>query len=375
MLDPRVTRLAELLVNYSTELKAGEKVLIEAIDAPADIACELVRQARKAGADPLVTLKSNEVLRSLLVHGSDAQLQTIAEVEALRMRAVQAYIGVRGSLNISELSDVPDERMKAYQRIWWRPVHGEIRVRQTRWVVLRWPSASMAQSARMSTRAFEDFYFNVCTMDYSRMSKAMQPLRQRMLSCDKVRIVGPGTELEFSIKGIPAIACDGKLNIPDGEVFTAPVRDSINGVVQFNTPTIYLGTAHDNVRLEFQKGRVVNASSSNTAALNKVLDSDEGARYTGEFAIGFNPYVTQPMLDILFDEKIAGSFHLTPGAAYEDDADNGNRSQIHWDMVCRQTPECGGGEIRFDGELIRKDGLFVTSDLLDLNPDRLMVLP
>lgn len=371
MLDPRLTRLADVLVNYSTELKPGEKVLIEAIDVPDEVACELVRVARQAGADPLVSVKRNSVLRALLTHGSDEQLQLIAEAEALRMKNVQAYIGVRGSLNITELSDVPDERMKAYQRIWWRPVHGEIRVRKTRWVVLRYPSPSMAQAASMSTEAFEDFYFNVCTMDYVKMSKAMQPLQKRMQAADKVKIVGPGTELTFSIKGIAAIGCDGKLNIPDGEVFTAPVRNSVNGTLQYNTPTVYNGIRFDDVRFEFKDGKIVKASASNTAALNKTLDSDEGARYIGEFAIGFNPYVTQPMLDILFDEKIAGSFHFTPGAAYEDEADNGNRSQIHWDLVCRQDKANGGGEIWLDGELIRKDGEFVPADLQPLNPENL----
>jgi len=371
MLDPRMTRLAEVLVNYSTQLKPGEKVLIEVIDAPDDIACELVRIARAAGADPLVTIKHNQVIRALLTHGSDEQLHLIADVEALRMKNVQAYIGVRGTRNLTELSDVPDERMKAYQRIWWRPVHGEIRVRKTRWVVLRYPSGSMAQAANMSTEAFEDFFFDVCTMDYAKMSAAMQPLQKRMEAADKVKIVGPGTELTFSIKGLPAIACDGKLNIPDGEVFTAPVRDSVNGTLQYNTPTLYNGIRFENVRLQFKNGRIVEATSSNTAALNRILDSDEGARYVGEFALGCNPYVTQPMLDILFDEKIAGSFHFTPGAAYEDEVDNGNRSQIHWDMVCRQDPNNGGGEIWFDGELIRKDGRFVPADLVGLNPENL----
>ncbi|HNO79792.1 MAG TPA: aminopeptidase [Phycisphaerae bacterium] len=371
MIDPRVTKLANVLINYSTEMKAGEKVLIEAIDVPENIVCELIRLAREAGADPLVTIKNNQITRSLLMHSSDAQLQTIADVESARMKQVQAYIGVRGSANITELSDVPDERMKAYQKIWWRPVHGAIRVRETRWVVLRYPSPSMAQSAGMSTEAFEDFYFNVCTMDYSKMAAAMKPLQQRMEKTDKVKIVGPGTDLRFSIKGIPAVCCDGKLNIPDGEVFTAPVRDSVNGTVQFNTPTVYQGTRHENIKLTFKDGKVVEATGSDTETLNKVLDADEGARYIGEFAIGFNPYVTKPMLDILFDEKIAGSFHFTPGAAYEDDADNGNRSQIHWDMVCRQDKDNGGGEIWFDDELIRKDGLFVTDDLKPLNPDQL----
>ncbi|MCH7720998.1 MAG: aminopeptidase [Planctomycetes bacterium] len=371
MTDARMTRLAEVLVNYSTELKSGEKVLIEAIDVPHEMTAELIRVARAAGADPLVTLKSNAILRSLLIHGSEAQLKLIADVEAERMRNVQAYIGVRGSHNIAEMSDVSDEAMKRYQSIWWRPVHGEIRVRRTRWVVLRYPSPSMAQQARMSSAAFEDFYFEVCTMDYERMARAMKPLAARMAATDRVRIVGPGTELEFSIRGIPAVCCDGKLNIPDGEVFTAPQRDSVNGTICFNAPTIYQGVTHDGIRLVFKEGKVVEATSSDSEHLNRVLDTDEGARYVGEYALGFNPYITRPMLDILFDEKIAGSFHFTPGAAYEDDADNGNRSAIHWDMVCLQDADHGGGEVWFDDTLIRRDGLFVVEELAALNPGSL----
>ncbi len=370
MLDPRMTRLADVLVNYSTAVRPGEKVLIEAIDVPPEFVCELIRVSRAAGADPLVTLKSNRVARALLLNSSKPQMDLIADTEALRMTNVAAYIGVRGSGNIAELSDVPPEKHKLYQDTIWRRVHQEIRVPKTRWVVLRWPHSAMAQQANKSTEAFEDFYFDVCTMDYAKMAAAMQPLVRRMEATDRVRIVGPDTDLRFSIKGIPAIACDGKLNIPDGEVFTAPVRDSVNGHIRFNARTVYQGVFHDDVRLEFREGKIVKAESSNTAALNKVLDTDDGARYIGEFAIGFNPYITEPMLDILFDEKIAGSFHFTPGQAYEI-ADNGNRSAVHWDMVCIQTPAHGGGEIRFDDELIRKDGRFVTDDLSPLNPENL----
>lgn len=370
MLDPRMTNLADVLIGYSTEMKAGEKVLIEAIDVPHEFVCELVRRARAAGADPLVTLKSNRVQRALMLHGSQSQMNLIADVEAARMKAVQAYIGVRGSGNIAELSDVPPPAHRLYQDTVWKKVHQDIRVPKTRWVVLRWPHPSMAQQANMSTEAFENFYFDVCTMDYAKMAKAMKPLVDWMQRTDRVRIVGPGTDLSFSIKGIPAIACDGKLNIPDGEVFTAPVRDSVNGVVQFNARTIYQSVIHDNVRLEFKDGKVVKATSTNTEHLNKILDSDDGARYIGEFAIGFNPFVTRSMLDILFDEKIAGSFHFTPGQAYEI-ADNGNRSIIHWDLVCLQDEAHGGGEIWFDKTLLRKNGMFVVDDLLPLNPERL----
>ncbi|MEK6798813.1 MAG: aminopeptidase [Planctomycetota bacterium] len=370
MLDPRWTKLAEVLINYSTAMQPGEKVLIEAIDVPHEFTCELVRVARRSGADPLVTLKSNAVLRALMVHSSEGQMNLIADVEALRMSKVQAYIGVRGSANVSELSDVPPDSHRLYQNTVWKRVHQDIRVPKTRWVVLRWPHPSMAQLAGKSTEAFENFYFDVCTMDYARMGRAMQPLVERMNKTDRVRIVGPGTDLTFSIKGVPAIACDGKLNIPDGEVYTSPVRNSVNGQVTFNARTIYQGTVHDRVRLTFRDGKVVAAESSNTVHLEKVLDSDDGARYVGEFAIGFNPYVTEPMLDVLFDEKIAGSFHFTPGQAYEN-ADNGNRSCIHWDLVCLQDAAHGGGEIWFDEQRIRRDGLFTTPDLGFLNPDAL----
>jgi aminopeptidase len=370
MTDPRMTRLAEMLIGYSTELKKGEKIIIEVTDIPTPMTCELVRLAREAGGEPIVWIKNNQVSRALQIHASETQMALIAEAEALTMSKVDAYIGLRGNHNIAELSDVPPDKHRLWQTIHWKRVHQDIRVPKTRWVVLRWPHAAMAQQAGMSTEAFEKFYFDVCTMDYAKMAKAMQPLAKRMKEADKVRIVGPGTELSFSIKGIDAIACDGKLNIPDGEVFSCPVRDSINGTIQYNARTIYQGVIHDNVRFEFAGGKIVQATSSNTDHLNKVLDTDEGARYIGEFAIGFNPYITRPMLDILFDEKIAGSFHFTPGQAYEQ-ADNGNRSTVHWDVVCLQDQENGGGEIWFDGELIRKDGIFVVDDLKGLNPDQL----
>jgi aminopeptidase len=229
----------------------------------------------------------------------------------------------------------------------------------------------MAQQAEMSTEAFEDFYFDVCTMDYGKMSRAMQPLKKMMEKTDKVRLKGPGdTDLRFSIKGIPAIPCDGKLNVPDGEVFTAPVKESVNGVIHFNCPSMHRGITHNDVRLVFRDGKIVEATSSETAKLNEVFNTDAGARYVGEFAIGFNPYCTKPMKDTLFDEKIAGSIHFTPGNCY-DEAYNGNKSAIHWDLVMRQTPEAGGGEIWFDDKLVRKDGEFVVKELKGLNAENL----
>jgi len=370
MQDPRLRKLAKVLINHSTRLKEGEKVLIEAIDIPPQIVTSLIEEARAVGGLPFVTLKSNEVLRSLYTNATEQQMVGCGEIEKFRMEKMDAYIGIRGSNNISELSDVPQDQMKLYQKNWWQPVHIETRVRKTKWVVLRYPTSSMAQLSGQSTPAFEDFYFNVCTLDYERMSKAMDPLKELMDKTDKVHLKGPGTDLEFSIKGLGSVKCDGKLNIPDGEVFSAPVKDSINGQISFNTPTIYHGTTFENIKLQFKDGKVVEATASDTEKFNNIIDSDDGSRYVGEFALGCNPYITKAMKDILFDEKIRGSLHMALGNAY-DETDNGNRSEIHWDLVLIQTPDYGGGEIHFDDVLIRKDGEFVLEELKGLNPDKL----
>jgi aminopeptidase len=369
MTDPRYTKLAKLLVEYSTELKKGERILLDMIDVPDEFTVELIRAVRAAGAIPLVEVRHTRVTREVLRGTDQEHAGLVRDVEMFRMKRMQAYIAMRGSANASETSDVESERMSLYSRV-LRPVMN-YRVNKTRWAVLRWPTPSMAQAANMSTEAFENFYFDVCTMNYRKMAKAMIPLERRMKSADQVHLKGPGTDLTFSIKGIGAKSCNGKLNIPDGEVFSCPVKNSVNGTIRFNTPTLYSGTKFENVELELRDGRIVKATSSNTKRLNEILDTDAGARYIGEFSLGFNPHILSPMCDTLFDEKIAGSLHFTPGQAYEI-ADNGNRSAVHWDMVLIQRPEWGGGEVWFDGELIRKDGLFLTKDLKPLNPANLM---
>jgi len=368
MTDPRYKKLAKLLVNYSCQIKKGDRALLDMIDVPDEFTVELMRAARKTGAIPIVEVRHTRVSREVVRGTNNRHAALVRDLELARMRKVQAYIAVRGSENANENSDVPSEQMALYSRV-TRPVLN-YRVNKTRWCVLRWPTPSMAQGAGMSTEAFENLYFDVCTMNYRRMARAMAPLQRRMQSADQVRIKGPDTDLGFSIKGIGAKMCKGDRNIPDGEVFSCPVKTSINGQIQFNTPTLYSGTKFENVRLQFKEGKVVNATANNTRRLNEILDTDAGARYTGEFSLGFNPYILNPMCDILFDEKIAGSLHLTPGQAYED-CDNGNRSAVHWDMVLIQRKEWGGGEIWFDGKLVRKDGLFVLDELKDLNPDRL----
>ena len=371
-MDARYEKLAAGLTGFSTELKKGERVFIDAFDVPDAMVIALVRAARARGALPYVAVHRARVTRELMLGATEEQFSAHAAVELKRMQQMDAYIALRGSDNIFETSDVPSEKVQLVARV-MKPVLDH-RVNDTKWVVLRWPTSAMAQQAGMSTEKFEDFYFDVCTLDYSRMIPGMRALKKVMDETDRVHIKGPGTDLQFSIKGIGSRECGGQRNIPDGEVFSCPVKDSVEGYVQYNAPTVYLGTSFDGIRLGFKRGRIVEATASTPAStkrLNEILDSDPGARYIGEFAIGFNPHIREPMRDILFDEKIAGSFHFTPGQAYEG-VGNGNKSQVHWDMVCIQRPDYGGGEIWFDGKLIRKDGLFVPKALQKLNPDHLL---
>lgn len=369
-MDERIKTLASNLVEYSCEVQKGENVLIQANGESAKpLVRQLVKEVYKAGAYPFVSLVDSSVSREILLNASKEQLDIMADYELYQMQKMDAYIGVRASDNITELSDVPAENMGLYSKI-TRPVTDQ-RVNHTKWVVLRYPNASMAQLAGSSQEAFEDFYFNVCNLDYGKMSKAMDPLVELMNRTDRVRITGPGTDLIFSIKDIPAIKCDGKLNIPDGEVYAAPVLDSVNGVLTYNTPSQYQGFTYEQVSFVFRDGKIIEAKANDTKKINEVLDTDEGARYIGEFAIGVNPYIVKPMNDILFDEKIMGSFHFTPGMCYED-ASNGNQSAVHWDLVCIQTEAWGGGEIYFDDVLVRKDGYFVHPELVGLNPDQLL---
>jgi aminopeptidase len=344
-------------------------VLVEAFDVPDEMAIAIVRAVKIAGGTPFLQVHHVRINRELALSASHRQLNLMANHELARMKKMDAYVALRGSNNITELSDVPMETMKLIAKK-MRPVTDQ-RVKKTKWVVLRWPTPSMAQLGGMSTEAFEDFYFDVCTLDYRKLQPGMKALKTLMEKTDRVEIKGPGTDLRFSIKGIPAVICGGDRNIPDGEVFSCPIKESVQGHVTFNAPSIYQGISFDGIRLEFREGKIVDATSNESEKLNKILDSDPGARYIGEFSLGFNPQVLEPMRDILFDEKIAGSFHFTPGQAYEE-ADNGNRSQVHWDMVCIQRPKYGGGEIYFDGKLIRRDGEFLPKQLRSLNRNRLI---
>ena len=368
-MDSRVKKLTDVLVHYSCNVQKGEKVLISYEgEGTKTLAKQLVKEVYASGGLPYVEIRDSSLTREILLGCEEEQIQFMNDYLLAQMQGMAAYISVRGSENTSELSDVPAAKLNMYSKT-LRPVL-DYRVNKTKWVVLRYPNNAMAQLANTSLEAFEDFYYDVCTLDYKKMSDAMTPLVDLMNRTDKVRVTGKDTDITFSIKDIPAIKCDGERNIPDGEVYTAPVRESMNGIISYNTPSEEQGFTYENIVFEIKDGKIIKATSNNNERINELLDTDDSARYFGEFAIGVNPYILHPMKDTLFDEKIAGSIHLTPGASYED-AFNGNKSSIHWDLVFIQRPEYGGGEIWFDDVLIRKDGIFVLPELLGLNPENL----
>ena len=372
MKDTRIEKLAKNLLHHSVELKQDEKILIEIIGMDAvPLGKELIKQAENMGSLPFFNIIDYEVMREMLLNASEEQIKLYAKHDLQRMQDMDCYIGIRASTNTAELNGIPKEKMEIYNKYYTLPVHLEERVKNTKWCILRYPNSSMAQMSNMNTEDFEDFYFNVCTLNYDKMSKAMDPLVDLMNKTKNVHIKGDETDLRFSIEGIPAEKYMGTFNIPDGEVATAPVKNSVNGYITYNTETRYNGVLFNNIRFEFKDGKIVKATSNRTKELIEILDTDEGSRYIGEFALGLNPYIEKPIGDTLFDEKIKGSFHFTPGDSLEE-SDNGNRSSIHWDIVNIQTPEYGGGEIWFDDVLVRKDGVFVLDELRQLNPENLI---
>ena len=368
--DIRQEKLAKVLVDYSINCGKGDKVWIDYTGCDYQLIAYLIREIYAKGGMPFVHQSDLRIKKELLKGCSDEMLKIWAKRDASFMEQCQCYIGIRGGENSYELSDVSSEKMQAYDKIYSTQVHSDIRVKKLRWVILRYPTQGMAQLAGMSTEEFEDYFFEVCTMDYAKMSKAMDPLVKLINKTDKVRIIAKDTDLSFSIKGIGGVKCAGDCNIPDGEVYTAPIKDSVNGVIHYNIPSIENGTRFDNVRLVFKDGKIIEATANDTKKANAIFDTDAGARYVGEFAFGLNPFVTKGIGDILFDEKISGSIHFTPGACYED-AWNGNESAVHWDLVLCQTEAYGGGEIWMDDVLVRKNGRFVLKELEGLNPENL----
>ncbi len=364
MKDKRNEVLARQLIDYSTKVKKGQTLYLEIKGKETlELGKQVIRIATEKGVTVFWYYNDESLLRHWVKNASDEQFKQQAGLHLGLMQKADAYIGLRGSDNPFDMADIPQDRIDKFGALFYKPVHLEERVKRTNWVVLRYPNNAMAQLAETSQESFEDFYFNVCCADYGKMSKAQDKLFELMSQTDKVHIKSPGTDLTFSIKDIPCVKCDGERNIPDGEVYTAPVRESVNGKITFNTPSLYQGSVYNSISYTFKDGKIIEATcEGDIVKLNKILDTDEGARYVGEFAIGVNPFILHPMKDTLFDEKIAGSFHFTPGQCY-DEASNGNQSSIHWDLVLIQRPDYGGGEIYFDDNLIRKDGVFTDAEM------------
>jgi len=365
MKDPRITQFAKILVDYSTRVKKGDVVLINASGLEAlPLVKELHSLCLERGAAYVeYAFSVPEIDRNFYNLANKQQLGYFPQQKLDFFKTLTVYFGIGAGDNSMVMANARQEAMVAYQKL-TKPLVDQ-RVKHTRWVVTRYPTHAAAQEAGMSLDEYEDYLFSACCIDWNAESKKQGKLKKLMDKTKKVRIVAPDTDLTFSIEGLPGITCDGRLNMPDGEVFTAPVRDSVQGHITYNCPSIYQGKEFNGVRFEFKDGRIVKATAQAgmSGALNKILDTDEGARYIGEFSLGINPGIRRPMRNILFDEKIFGSIHFTPGQAY-DECDNGNRSAVHWDLV----RILSDGEILFDGVLIQKQGVFVHKDLLELNP-------
>lgn len=363
-------KLAERIVNYSIHVKPEEKVLVQYSDCDDEFLECLQKEILKARAYPFFKCINRALHKNELIIGNQKLFELKTKYDEVLYRDMDCIILIGGSNNIYDYANVNTKIKEIYDKIYTQCIHFDIRIKK-RWVLLRYPSASFAQLAEMGTKEFEQYFFDVCSLDYEKMDKACVALKKLMERSDRVKIVAPGTHLEFSIKGLPAIICSGQCNLPDGEVYTAPVKDSINGEITFNVPAMQGGLKFENIHLTFKNGKVVNFDCNNNKEFEKILNLDDGSRYVGEFSFGINPYVTKSINDILFDEKMCGSLHMALGCSY-DDCNNTNKSVLHWDLILNQTPEYGGGEIWLDGVKVRENGKFILPELVALNPENLV---
>lgn len=361
----KIKTLANTIVNYSLNLKENSKVLVNFSQVATPLVEEIIKEAEKVGAIVVLNMSDPKLNARLAEKNTEARLEHLKKIKEFEVMNYDAFVMIRSGVNDYEAKNVPPEMTKKFGAM--TQELDDIRINEREWVLLNYPTDLDAHKAKMTTAEFNEFAFDVMTVDYKKMNENIQPLKELMERTDKVRIVSPGTDISFSIKGMPAIPCTGEKNIPDGELYSAPIKESINGTITYNTPSPYQGNVFNHVSLTFENGKIINATcDEDNEKLNEIFDTDEGARYVGEFALGFNPKILYPMGDILYDEKILGSLHFTPGRCYAD-CDNGNVSSIHWDMVLIQREDFGGGEIYFDDILIRKDGKFTLEELKQLN--------
>jgi aminopeptidase len=363
-------KLAEKLVNYSCKVKENEKVLVTYSNCPDSFIEALIEEITKAKAIPIIYRLDKNIKRRLLLNSNENIINSFKEIVKPIMENSDAVIMIGGSDNDFELSDIPSNIINLYNKLYVNPIHFNIRCNK-KWVLLRYPTPSFAQISRLSTEMFSEFFFKVCTLDYKNLNEKMTPLKELMEKTDKVEIITPNTNLTFSIKNMPSIKCSGECNIPDGEIYSAPIKHSVNGHILFNIPVIEHGVEFNNIKLIFKDGKIIDFDCNNKEKFKEILDTDEGSRYLGEFAFGLNPYCKEPIKDILFDEKMTSSIHLAIGSSY-DDCNNGNKSSIHLDLIQSHKKELGGGKIYFDCTLIYENGKFILPNLVALNSENLL---
>jgi len=361
-----IKKLSSIIINDSLKVRRNEKVLIISdTDKPALLIKEFIKDISKNEGIPFVEILFPSIESLLLEKTTEERIKQISIIEEQKINNFDTFIYIKYTKNEFETIDIDPQILKnkgnALEKI------NQTRVNERKWILLNYPSELDAYKAKMNTDKYFQYALEVMTVDYNQMKQDIVPLLKLMEKTDKVRILSPNTDLTFSIKDIPIIPCCGECNIPDGEIYTAPVKNSVNGIITYNVPSVYHGNMYHNIQLTFENGKIIQATSDdNNNRLNEIFNTDDGSRYVGEFSLGLNPKILHHVGNILYDEKIIGSLHFTPGSSYYN-AYNGNNSAIHWDLVLIQRKEYGGGEIYFDDILIRKDGMFVLPELQHLN--------
>ena len=367
MLDSRLKKVADIVIDYSLSIKMGDRVLIETTKNCSDILKYMIQKISEKGAMPFVMFNETDIKRELIKNGTAEQFQLMRKHTEAILDNVDVYINMIDSDNCYDMSDVSTEKKALYQQYYFKPIYFEIIFPKLRWITVDYPSVSSAQQFGMSTEAYENYFFQAMTTDYKSLEEKMFALKELLDRGQHIQILSPTTDLEFDIKQCKSAICSGKINLPDGEIFIAPDLYSANGHILFNVPTRYQGNDFQDLFLKFENGRVIEYNARyNIEKLKQILESDEGNKYIGEFAFGTNPNIEIPRSNILFDEKILGSFHIALGNSH-DLSDNGNRASIHWDIVNMMTLEYNGGKIIIDDELIQENGIFIPKSLQSLN--------
>lgn len=354
MKDSRVEKLADILVNYSVKVKKGDTVLIRGDELGKPLLLEVYRKVVEAGGNPLLSISFDEMNKIFYDHASKAQLSHTSKIKLYEAKNCDAVIIVHAPANSKALSAVDPAKMTMRSRA-NKPI-SEIIVNKKKWVLTNYPTQALAQDAEMSIDEYEEFLFGATNLDWAKVEKEQERIKKVIDKGNTIRIVGKDTDLTFSIKGRKGIKCCGNSNMPDGEIFYAPVENSANGHIFYDFPAIHNGKEVSGIRLGFEKGKVVKATAEkNEEYLFAMLDTDKGARYIGEFGIGTNYGIKRFTRDILFDEKIGGTIHLAVGRSYEESGGK-NDSAIHWDMIKDLRH---GGAIYLDGKRIQENGKFL----------------